>query len=187
MTANELLASYNSGKRCFECADLIDANLRGANLRGANLIDANLIGADLRDADLRDADLRGANLIGADLRGADLRDADLPAPSMFLLASWGIVSDKLCQALMRFDAANHDDSGKFAEWSEGGECPYNNESYQRCANFTEDKSLFYLDAQTFSARQLMQCLLFEKTHYYLSPEERNAYISAFDNGEVTPL
>lgn len=86
MTANELLASYNSGKRCFECANL-------------------------------------------------------PAPSMFLLASWGIVSDKLCQALMRFDAANHDDSGKFAEWSEGGECPYNNESYQRCANFSEDKKL----------------------------------------------
>lgn len=85
--------------------------------------------------------MRYANLRYANLRNADLSGANLPAPSMFLLASWGIVSDKLCQALMRFDAANHDDSGKFAEWSEGGECPYNNESYQRCANFSEDKKL----------------------------------------------
>ena len=147
-------------------AELVGAELIGANLIGANLIGANLRSADLRDADLRGADLRGADLIGAYLSDANLRSADLPSPTIFILANWGEVSEKLCEALMRFDASNHDDPLKFQEWAEGGECPYNGELYQRSSNFSQKKEVYRADAILLTARQLMQCLLFEKCKYY---------------------
>jgi len=86
---------------------------------------------------------------------------------MFLLAKWGEVSDKLCASLMCYDLHNHDSPEKFIEWAGGGEaCPYSEEFYQRCANFKERRELFDKNATLLSARQLMQCLLVEKTKYY---------------------
>jgi len=164
-------------------ADLSRAKLRDADLSRADLSDADLrwaylSRAKLRDADLSRADLRGAKLYGAKLNRADLSDADLsgsdldlsganfPSPAMFLLANWGEVSDWLCAALMRYDASNHDNPQKFLDWKNIGSCPYSEEKYQRSANFKENKELFSMDAPLLSARQLMQCLLFEKCKYY---------------------
>ena len=146
MTANEVVLAYSFGVR-----DFSEEDLRGA---------------DLSWADLSGADLSWANLRWANLRGANLRGAKLPSPTIFLLAEWGEVSDSLCAALMRYDASNHDDPGKFIAWKYGGNCPYNGESYQRSANFKEKKELFSMDAPLLSARQLMQCLLLEKCKYY---------------------
>jgi len=186
MTAIELQETYAQGQRNFRNANLSGAdlsranlsraNLALANLSGANLALANLSGADLSlanlsGANLFDADLSLANLSGADLSRANLSRADLsrakfPPPTMFLLAQWNEVSEKLCAALMRYDAANHDDPKRFGKWISKGVCPYSEEPYQRCANFKERKELFDKDATLLSARQLMQCLLAEKTRYY---------------------
>ena len=112
MKAEELIKQYKDGKRYFT-------------------------GVDLRGVDLTGVDLRGV-----DLRGANLRGAYLPAPTVVLLARWGIVSDKLCGDLMRYDAYCHEDSKKFGIWAKGGTCPYTNKKYERAANFEEKKELW---------------------------------------------
>jgi hypothetical protein len=167
MTHDELLKKYKEGERYFRNADLRYAILSGANLSGADLSGADLSGADLSDADLSGADLSDANLSGADLIGADLSGADLsganlryanlsgailsganligailPSPTMVLLANWCEVSDGLCLALMRYDAAGHPDPAAFDRWVAGGLCPYNNTKVQRAANFREQVSIW---------------------------------------------
>ena len=181
MTAIELQETYAQGQRNFRNANLSGADLSRANLSGANLALANLSNANLSHTNLYNADLSHADLSHADLSHADLSFADLyhanlyhanlydakcPAPTMFLLAKWGEVSDKLCASLMCYDLHNHDSPEKFIKWAGGGACPYSEEFYQRCANFKERKELFDKNATLLSARQLMQCLLVEKTKYY---------------------
>jgi len=127
-----------------------------ADLRGADLS-----GADLSGADLRWAYLRWAYLRGADLRGADLRRADLPPVTQLLLCCWGTVSDELCLELMRYDASNHPHPEKFDEWAKGGKCPYDNEQFQRCANFQEKRELWKA-GKSKSAYELV-IMLFKET------------------------
>ena len=143
-------------------ADLRSANLSGANLRSANLRSANLRSADLSGADLRSANLRSADLRSANLSGADLSGADLPAPTMLLLASWFSVSAELTLELMRYDAANHPEPSKFDEWAKGGECPYADVKWQRCANFHENRELWKPGKTTKSALELVMMLFAEK-------------------------
>ncbi len=119
------------------------ADLRGADLRGAYLREANLREANLREANLREANLGWAYLRGADLRGANLREANLPAPTMVLLAKWGVVSDELCVLLMRLDASAHPDPSAFMRWVEDADkCPYNDAPIQRVAIFKEKAELW---------------------------------------------
>jgi hypothetical protein len=127
MTRDELIKRYGAGER----------NFRGANLRDADLGYADLAGADLRAANLVAANLRDAHLVGANLRGARL-----PSPQTVLSADWGVVSDDLCLALMRFDAANHPDPTTFDAWSKGGPCPYDGVDVERAAIFAENKRLW---------------------------------------------
>ena len=100
----------------------------------------------------------------ADLSNANLSSADLPAPAMFLLCSWGAVSDKLTTELMRYDASNHPNPEKFDEWAAGGDCPYQS-GFQRCANFTEKRDL-WKKGKTKSARELALMLFKEKKIKY---------------------
>ena len=154
-------------------ANLYGANLRGANLRGANLRGADLHGADLYGANLYGADLYGADLYGAylsranlreaDLSRADLREAKLPAPTMVLLASWGAVSDKLCNELMNYDMHNCPDGKKlFEDWVKNGKCPYNNLKVQRCANFAENPEHYKYKKTIKPAFTLMKMVIVEK-------------------------
>ena len=166
-------------------ADLSEANLRGANLSRANLSQADLHGANLSQADLSWADLSWADLSWADLNRADLNRANLswanlsranlsrakiketiwPSPPMVLLASWGMVSDKLTIDLMRYDASNHPYPEWFGEWAlRAGACPYDGAKIQRSANFDERRSLItstFLGLPFRSAYDLMQALLKE--------------------------
>ena len=148
-------------------ADLSSANLRYANLSSANLSYANLRYADLRSAnlsyaDLSYADLSSANLRYADLSYADLSYANLPSPTMLLLASWYQVSAKLTLKLMRYDAANHPEPTKFDEWAKGGDCPYADVKWQRCATFQENRELWKPGKATKSALELVLMLFKEK-------------------------
>ena len=133
------------------------ADLSYADLRYADLSSANLSYADLSSANLRYADLRYA-----DLRYADLRYADLPSPTMLLLASWYQVSAKLTLKLMRYDAANHPEPTKFDEWAKGGDCPYADVKWQRCATFQENRELWKPGKATKSALELVLMLFKEK-------------------------
>jgi len=128
------------------------ADLRSADLRSANLSAANL----------RSADLRSANLRSADLRSANLSSANLPSPPMLLLASWYQVSAELTLKLMRYDAANHPEPEKFDEWAKGGDCPYYDVKWQRCANFEENRELWKPGKTTKSALELVMMLFAEK-------------------------
>jgi len=144
-------------------ADLEGADLRGDNLTSANLHGANLTGAILCGADLSDADLEGANLMGADLEGADLSDADLrdanlynailrgadltgtklPSPPQILGANWGEVTPELAVELVRYDASLCPDGERlFEEWAKGGPCPFEEQPFERAANFKERKELW---------------------------------------------
>jgi len=148
-------------------ADLSSADLSSANLSYADLSSADLRYADLRYADLSSADLRSANLSYADLRYADLSSANLssanlPAPTMFLLANWGEVSDLLTTELMRYDADNHPEPKLFGEWAKGGECPYFGVQWQRCAVFEQKKELWKTGKCKMSALQLVEALFKEK-------------------------
>ena len=153
-------------------ADLSSANLRYADLSYADLSSADLRSANLRYADLSSADLSSANLSYADLSYADLRYADLssanlssanlPAPTMFLLANWGEVSDLLTTELMRYDADNHPEPKLFGEWAKGGECPYFGVQWQRCAVFEQKKELWKTGKCKMSALQLVEALFKEK-------------------------
>jgi hypothetical protein len=156
------LRGEDGGERAdLHYADLSSANLSSANLSSANLSFANLRGADLSSADLRGADLRGADLIGADLRGADLSSANLPAPTMLLLAAWFSVSAELTLELMRYDASNHPKPSKFDDWAKGGNCPYSDIKWQRCANFQENRELWKIGVSK-SALELVLMLFREK-------------------------
>ena len=138
------------------------ADLRSANLSSADLSYADLSYADLRYADLSYANLRSADLRYANLRSANLRYADLPSPTMLLLAVWYSVSAELTLDLMRYDAANHPDPSKFDDWAKGGECPYSDIHWQRCANFHEDRELWKPGKTTKSALKLVLMLFKEK-------------------------
>jgi hypothetical protein len=162
---------------------------RGADLSGADLSGADLSGAYLRGAYLRGAYLRGADLSGADLRGADLSGADLslakyskttkwPAPTILLLAAWGGVTEDLCKALMRFDAANHPKPESFSRWAAGGSCPYADVLFERCARFQEKASLWtpgLLNDPAKSALELAQLLINEKLEYMSDKKQAEAY------------
>lgn len=92
LTAEELKAAYNKGRRDFSMqvltaitlpkVTLTGSNFTEAKLQNANLQNADLNGANLGRADLSKASLRGANLgrtylNHANLQGADLRGANL--------------------------------------------------------------------------------------------------------------
>jgi hypothetical protein len=151
------LRSANLSSANLRYADLRYADLRSANLSSANLSYANLSYADLRSAHLSYADLRSA-----DLSSANLRYADLPSPTMLLLASWYQVSAKLTLKLMRYDAANHPEPTKFDEWAKGGDCPYADVKWQRCATFQENRELWKPGKATKSALELVLMLFKEK-------------------------
>ena len=153
----ELHLKWLRGKMGGERADLSSADLSSANLSSANLRSANLSSANLSSANLRSADLSSANLISA-----DLRYADLPSPTMLLLASWYRISAELTLKLMRYDAANHPEPSKFDEWAKGGECPYADVKWQRCANFHENRELWKPGKTTKSALELVMMLFAEK-------------------------
>ena len=123
---------------------------------------ADLSSANLRYVDLSSANLSSADLSSADLSYANLRYADLPSPTMLLLAVWYSVSAELTLDLMRYDAANHPDPSKFDDWAKGGECPYSDIHWQRCANFHEDRELWKPGKTTKSALKLVLMLFKEK-------------------------
>ena len=138
------------------------ADLSSADLSSANLSYADLSSANLSYADLSYADLSSANLRSADLSYADLSYANLPSPTMLLLASWYQVSAKLTLKLMRYDAANHPEPTKFDEWAKGGDCPYADVKWQRCATFQENRELWKPGKATKSALELVLMLFKEK-------------------------
>jgi uncharacterized protein YjbI with pentapeptide repeats len=98
-SAQEVLSSYNQGKRDFQRLDLQGANFRGANLEGANFNGSNLRATDFTNAILIKADFsnfeaeqqenqssenkndtnitnfKQTNLQGANFRGANLKEA----------------------------------------------------------------------------------------------------------------
>ena len=153
----DLHLKWLHGETGGERADLSSADLSSANLRYADLRYA-----DLRSANLSSANLSSANLSSANLRYADLRYADLPSPTMLLLASWYQVSAKLTLKLMRYDAANHPEPTKFDEWAKGGDCPYADVKWQRCATFQENRELWKPGKATKSALELVLMLFKEK-------------------------
>src|SRR5215216_2985189 len=155
------------------------AYLSGAYLSGAYLSGADLSGADLSGAYLSGADLSGAYLSGADLSGArHSKTTNWPAPTMLLLANWGVVSDDLCISLMRFDAANHPNPEAFNEWAKAGGCPYSRAMFERCAIFQEKASLWcadLLNEQPKSALELARLLIDEKLEYMSDKDQAASY------------
>jgi len=158
----ELHLKWLHGETGGERANLSSADLSYADLRSANLSSANLSYANLYSANLSSANLSSANLSSADLRSADLSLANLPAPTMLLLAAWEMVSAELTLKLMRYDAANHPEPSKFDEWAKGGNCPYADVKWQRCANFQENRELWEPGKTTKSALELVMMLFAEK-------------------------
>src|SRR3990170_153136 len=146
-------------------ADLSWADLNRADLNRANLSWANLSRANLSWANLSWANLSWANLSRANLSRAKIKETIWPSPPMVLLASWGMVSDKLTIDLMRYDASNHPYPEWFGEWAlRAGACPYDGAKIQRSANFDERRSLItstFLGLPFRSAYDLMQALLKE--------------------------
>ena len=97
LTAQQLLAAYEAGRRDFayvraDYTDLAGTNLRAASfycasLRGANLSNASLTfvqfkGADLTEAVLRGSQLNATDLIAANFHNADLRGTDLTGAAL---------------------------------------------------------------------------------------------------------
>ena len=76
----------------------------------------------------------------SNLCDSDLRGSNLPAPSMVLLAAWGVLRGQLTADLMLFDSTGHPDSTAFAKWATGGPCPYSGVQVERLAHFKEDKT-----------------------------------------------
>jgi len=87
LTASEIVAAYQAGRRDFhfvraDHADLAGTNLRGAlfyyaSLRGANFTNASLTHVQFKGADLTEAVLRGSWLNATDLIGAIFHNADM--------------------------------------------------------------------------------------------------------------
>jgi hypothetical protein len=155
------LGSANLRSANLSYANLSYANLRYADLRSANLSYANLSYANLRYADLRSADLSSADLRSADLSYANLSYANLPSPTMLLLSAWYSVPAELTLELMRYDASNHPEPSKFDEWAKGGDCPYSDIKWQRCANFHQNRELWKAGKKTKTALELVLMLFAE--------------------------
>ena len=169
MNKQEALDEIAAAAKIPRQARLYRANLSGVDLSGVDLRGANLYESDLRGANLRGANLYGAKLYRAKLRGVGLYRANryqaaLPAPTMVLLAEWGICSDELTTDLMLYDASNHENPLAFDTWADGGSCPFAHVGYQRSANFREDKKLWpgWDPTRVKSAYQLMCALINEK-------------------------
>jgi Uncharacterized low-complexity proteins len=89
LTAEEILATYEKGRRNYHFVRADNVELAGMNLTGASFYCASLRGADLtravltyiqfKGADLTGARLSGSQLNATDLIGANFRDADLKA------------------------------------------------------------------------------------------------------------
>lgn len=128
-------------------------------------IEADSHKAAVENAVKNGADLRGGDLARADLRGAKIKNTKWPSPTMILLANWGIVKDKLCLNLMRYDASNHPNPKSFMQWAKNGICPYLNLNIQRSVNFEENKELIkkgFLQRKVKSAYELAMALLKEE-------------------------
>ena len=81
---------------------------------------------------------------------------------MILLAFWGNVSDELTQDLMRWNAEGHPNPKAFSVWAKGRECPYNNVSWERAANFQEKSYLWKATGKKLRSYDLAIRLLKEK-------------------------
>lgn len=77
ISVEELVESYNSGRRDFSDIGLCNLDLSGINLVGANLTGAKLISSNLSSANLAGANLSYTYLAGANLGNANLVDANL--------------------------------------------------------------------------------------------------------------
>src|SRR5438046_758616 len=77
MTADELLAAYEGGRRDFPGIGLVQQYMSGKYLVGINLSGAYLRYTDFHGADLTGADLSEAELYCNDFRNAILEDANL--------------------------------------------------------------------------------------------------------------
>ncbi|MDD5338149.1 MAG: pentapeptide repeat-containing protein [Dehalococcoidales bacterium] len=156
------LSDANLSNANLSFANLSDANLSYANLSNANLSYANLRGCNLSFANLSDANLYGCNLSFANLSDANLSGCNLPAPTMFLLADWGEVSNLLTLELMRYDAENHPQPELFDGWAKGGRCPYDDIKWARCAVFAQKRELWKPGKCKMTALQLVEALFKEK-------------------------
>lgn len=148
-----------------ERADLSESDLRGISLSGINLSGSDLSESDLSWSNLSRSRLSRCNLSGSCLSESDLRGAFLPPPTMLLLADWREVSADLTVHLMRWDAWNHSDGERaFDKWADDGSCPYDDEWFQRAANFYESQDLWikYGYDDPPSAHQLVEWLFDEK-------------------------
>ncbi|WP_268542014.1 pentapeptide repeat-containing protein [Candidatus Nitrosotenuis cloacae] len=67
-----------------DCADLLDADLRGCSFSGAQLAGAVMDNSNLSGVDLSGANMQRALLINANLQGANLNDVNLSGASMTL-------------------------------------------------------------------------------------------------------
>ncbi|MBI2076594.1 MAG: pentapeptide repeat-containing protein [Candidatus Aenigmarchaeota archaeon] len=81
-TANDIVSSYESGRRDFSGSaargeNLSSMRLRGIIMRRCDLSFCNFSNSDLTDADFSHADLAGATLTGAILRNAKFEKADM--------------------------------------------------------------------------------------------------------------
>lgn len=82
LTANDIVSSYESGKRDFsgsvaKGANLSSISLKGVIMRRCDLSFCNFSNSDLTDADFSHAELAGAILTGAVLRNTKFEKADL--------------------------------------------------------------------------------------------------------------
>jgi uncharacterized protein YjbI with pentapeptide repeats len=146
-------------------SDLSYVNFSHANLSHATFFGANLSHTNLYHANLSHVNFSGANLSHANFSGANVKEVEWPAPTMVLLAEWRECSDELTLELMRYDASNHLNPKSFIIWRKNNLCPYTNENYKRCANFSERSSLItpsFLKHRVQSAITLMMKLLEEK-------------------------
>jgi hypothetical protein len=97
MSAGEVLAAYQRGRRDFHLVNIDDANMAGVDLRAASFYEASmrnvdlsgaqltyiqLKGADLTRASLQHASINASDLIGADFTGANLAGADFTGASL---------------------------------------------------------------------------------------------------------
>jgi hypothetical protein len=79
LTAEEIVATYGTGRRDYHYVRADSVELAGMNLEGASFYGASLRGADLTNAVLTHVQFKGTDLTGAGLSGSQLNATDLIA------------------------------------------------------------------------------------------------------------
>jgi len=156
--ASQNLSGLDLSARSLKELNFSWCSMQEMNLQGSSLRECNLAGAVLARTNLQNVWFNHCNLRDTILTGVNLKGAYGLNPVELLRADWLYISPALTRDLMRYDAFNHPKPELFLEWAKGGNCPYEDQSVTRVANFHEDRNLItkrFLSLKPQSAYALM--------------------------------